>query len=308
MIDVGGKWASGNASALKQLLAGRAVHIVEGTENGLKKYEAMLPTLDQAWVDRLNLWSVARSRLKDAEDSLTGRAIVEATETIVRVDYGLLSGHPATVFGYGKIGRSIAIALRSKNLQVGVVEVNPLLQIAAHAEGFRLRSIEEVQYRGGYVFLATGSAKQEYGLDISAITHMRKDALVTFVTSVDDELKDSDRFHEPGWLTPVHNLKPKDMVEEAIAPNRGERVRESLLSKLHYLPDTPFAKVIVVNGGSPPNFLFEASCGPYIYLVFFGMLACLLRSNEGNAGKGQINTLTQADEVVIGKIWLESFY
>lgn len=310
LIDVGGKWADGDAASLKELLKDRTVHLVEGTENGYLKYEQLVTSLKgNRLLDNLRLWSVARSRLKDAEDSLTGRAIVEATETLIRVDYGLLSGHPATVFGYGKIGRSIAMALRRKNLHVGVVEVKPLLQIAAHAEGFQLRSVEEAQELGGYVFLATGSAKRGHGLDLSVIRDMKRDSLVTFVTSFDDELKNSEQFLKSDWLVPVHEQKPTELIKgELGAHNIAARVRESLLSKLHYLPGTPHAKVVVVNGGSPPNFLFEASCGPYIYLVFFGMLACLMRSSEGLAEPGEINVLSESDEDVIGKVWLKSFY
>ena len=308
IIDVGGKWADGDAACLRQLLQQHRVHVVEGTENGYKKYELLLSQLSEMESSNLRVWSVARSSLKDAEDSLTGTAIVEATETIIRVNYGLLKDHPATVFGYGKIGRSVANALREKHLTVGVVEINPLLAIRAQADGFQLHTEESAQELGGYIFLATGSAKRDSGLHLNLLEGMKRNALVSFVTSVDDELQGSDRFLEEGYLQPAYELRPSQILEGALAPSLNRfRVRENLLECLHYLPNTPHAKVVIVNRGSPPNFLFEASCGPYIFLVFSGMLACLYRSSQGIGLPGIINELGREDEQVIGNVWLRHF-
>lgn len=308
VIDVGGKLAAGDATALKGLLSSRRVHVVEGTENGYIKYESVFEGLDAVQRENLRVWSVARSRLKDAEDSLTGRAIVEATETIVRVNYGLLGDFPATVFGYGKIGRSVAQALREKHLLVGVTEINPLLKIAAQADGFELRTMEQVQQLGGYVFLATGSAKKVDGLHLSFLQGMRRNTLVSFVTSVDDELKGAESFSTPGWLKPVHTFPVTELLPSVVQGSSPKtRVRENLLGCLHYLPKTPDAKVIIVNQGSPPNFLFEASCGPYIFLVFFGMLASLHKSSQGQGEPSRINELSHKEELRIAEIWLEHF-
>jgi adenosylhomocysteinase len=309
IIDVGGKWASGDAVTLKALMTTRRVHVVEGTENGYIKYEHLLSTLNPEESQNLRVWSVARSRLKDAEDSLTGTAIVEATETIVRVNYGLLKDHPATVFGYGKIGRSVAHALRDKHLHVGVVEINPLLTILARADGFEVRTCARAQELGGYVFLATGSAKREHGLHLDLLRQFKQDTLVTFVTSVDDELKGSDEFDVPGFLRPVHEFKPSEIIASSGIQESAVRVRvrENLVECLHYIPTDADTNVVIVNRGSPPNFLFEASCGPYIFLVFFGMLACLFRSWEGAGESGLINVLSEADEDRIGGQWLARF-
>lgn len=309
IIDVGGKWAAGEGAALRELLASKNVHVVEGTENGYKKYEDLMPRLSSAQSSRLRVWSVARSRLKDAEDLLTGTAIVEATETIVRTNYGLLKDHPATVFGYGKIGRSVARALRDKHLTVGVVEIDPLLRILAQADGFEIRTHNRACALGGYVFLATGSATKPSGLHSNILERFEKDALVTFVTSFDDELKSSDEFRMPGFLTPVHEFKPSELLAGAMvqdcAPRR--RVRADLIECLHKYPKNARAQIVIVNRGSPPNFLFEASCGPYIYLVFCGMLACLYRSWEGTGEEGRINVLSRSDEDLIGEQWLVRF-
>jgi adenosylhomocysteinase len=307
IIDVGGKWAAGQATALRELLGQRDVHVVEGTENGFVKYEALLKELTQTELEKLHVWSMARSHLKDAEDSLTGKAIVEATETIVRVNYGLLGDHPATVFGYGKIGKSVAHALRDKHLAVGVVEVKPLLAIQAQADGFEIRNQSQAQAQGGYIFLATGSAKRPGGLHLDLLRGMKRDALVTFVTSVDDELKGVDEFLTEGWLRPMHDRKTSELLGATLNIQGPSRVREYLLAHLHYLPGTSHAKVIIVNEGSPPNFLFEASCGPYIFMVFFGMLACLYRSWQGRSVDGQINQLAPEDENRIADTWLTNF-
>lgn len=307
VIDVGGKFAAGGARALKDLLKSRQVHVVEGTENGYHKYDTLLSSLDPELSKNLSVWSVARSRLKDPEDSLTGTAIVEATETIVRINYGLLKDGAATVFGYGKIGRSVAYALRQKHLSVGVVELDPLLAMRAQADGFCLRTLADAQKLGGYIFLATGSAKKETGLRMSLLEGLERDSLVTFVTSFDDELRESNALKSPGFLVPLETVSASEVLHEALDSMSSPRVRQGLLRCLHVLPTAQKAKVIIVNEGSPPNFLFEASCGPYLFTVFAGMLACLARSQQGLANRGQINVLTSDDENLIARTWLSHF-
>lgn len=316
ILDVGGKFAEGNAETLLALLDKYKVVIVEDTENGHQKYQEFLRLHKDKLklIQNLSMWSVARSALKEPEDYWTGRGIVEATETIVRIAYGLLYDKQASVFGYGKIGRSIAHSLREKRLQVQVVEIRPDRQVMAQCHGFKLATEDDVLRRGGFVFFATGSRTGSAPLSSDILARFCADAVVAFATSYDDEFSDHADLRWPHSLQPIRGnllqcpgFQSNETPSEAWWPHL--RVKDALRDRIHLLDNVEKENVLVsiINGGSPPNFLFEASCGPYILLVQAAIIASLAKGFTNGFGSGSIMQLTFQDESDIWKAWLNTF-
>lgn len=176
IIDIGGYFAI-HLAAIASTTKARLLGVVEDTENGHKRYQSLksfpVPVI-----------SVARSELKNSEDFLVGQSIVYAAEKLMR-DFGsIMNGRRATVIGYGKIGRSIALHLHSKHLTTVIVEQNPVRAIEAKAHGFHVLQKFEAISRGNLVFCATGN-KCIAGDEVERLNN---GSYLISVTSADDEL------------------------------------------------------------------------------------------------------------------------
>ena len=132
LLEVGGYFAQ-CANELNKTSHKKIIGIIEDTEAGHRKYasacELPFPVI-----------SVARSQLKTAEDAVIGPSAVFSIEKALRAIDKPIEGLPATVLGYGKIGRGAALALRAKNCVVYVFDTNPVARIQALAEGHKIPS------------------------------------------------------------------------------------------------------------------------------------------------------------------------
>jgi adenosylhomocysteinase len=185
IIDTGGYFSH----VLREMHAAfgeKLLGIVEDTENGHQKYESLLSSSDGGASFPCPVMSVARSELKDPEDFLVGQAIVFSAEALLREQGTILTGKRAVVFGFGKIGRSIAQNLHSKSVRVDVIDTHPCRQVLALAQGYhtddRTRLLGDVDL----VFCATGNRSLK-SRDLASI---RRDAYVFTATSADDEIED----------------------------------------------------------------------------------------------------------------------
>lgn len=237
LLDVGGYFAPGLAAACTGF-SGQVLGVVEDTENGLRRYEAL---------DKLPcaVYSVARSPLKEAEDRLVGEGIVFSTEALLRSVGEVLTGRPACVIGYGKIGSSIAAALHARSTPVSVVERDPVRLIHALSVGHRAtRRQHDVLPEAELVFCATGSRC----LTAADMQHLHDGAYVASVTSADDELE----------LTGL----AETFTGESVAPHIMRYRHRG--GSFHLL-----------NEGNAVNFLHGSALGPSIHLVQAEMLLAL---------------------------------
>jgi adenosylhomocysteinase len=163
--------------------------IVEDTENGHQKYEIALK-------NRLSLQcnfpviSVARSSLKDPEDTLVGQAIVFSAEAIFRSSGFVFTGKQILVVGFGKIGKSIASSLKSRGLQVDVYDIDPIRLAAAFSLGFYSGQRNTLLSKADVIFCATGN--KAIGLD--DFRYIKNETFLFCATSSDDELMDCLRY------------------------------------------------------------------------------------------------------------------
>ncbi len=267
LVDVGGYFAS-ILKQLPELLSARLLGVVEVTENGHQRYAAM-PELPVPVI------SIARSPLKGPEDYLTGQSLVYSAENLMRSCHYVMNGGNAVVFGYGKIGRSVAKSLHARNINVRVVDINPSRAIEARSRGFSLLDKEQALRSSDVIFCATGNRS----LCNHDFAMVKNGAFIFSVTSSDDELGLS-RADESFDVVPV---------TEHIS-------RYQRLGQFFYL----------ANGGNAINFIHNAEVGPYIFLVQ-GEVIMAVRKLMGRGVAAGLTELGETDRTQLAECWLRHF-
>jgi len=237
LCDIGGYF-----STLAQIPNLPILGIVEDTENGQQKYEAVAGTLHYP------VASVARSPLKEHEDRLVGESIVNCTDKVLGEIGNTLRGRTAGVIGYGKVGAGIACGLKKKGIIPLVAEINPLRMANAIKNDCRpVTSYRDVLHADA-IFSATGNKVLNY----DDIKQLRGGPSITTATSWEDEFNAS-----LSWRT--------DFTHEQVAPHITKMTRE----------DKPKNYFHLINGGNPPNFLYDGTdmLTPAIYLVMAEIMA-----------------------------------
>ena len=267
IIDIGGYFAE-TIRELPTRLNSTLLGVVEVTENGHQRYE----TVDNLPVPVV---SIARSPLKGPEDYLTGQSIVYSAEALMRECHHIMNGGNAVVFGYGKIGRSIAKALHAKNINTKVVEIDPIRAIEARSRGFDLIDKEEALASSDVIFCATGNQS----LNNHDFNRIKNGAFIFSVTSSDDELE----------LSRADANFNVSAITQHIS--RYER-----LGQYFYL----------ANRGNAINFIHNAEVGPYIYLVQ-GEVIKAVNYLEQNRLANKMMPLPEGDRRELAQRWLAHF-
>jgi adenosylhomocysteinase len=177
IVDVGG-YFSYTIAELQSRIAPLIIGVVEVTENGYQRYmhteASRLPC---------PVYVVARSSIKEPENHLVGQSVVIATEFLLRKYGVMLAGKECAVFGYGKLGRSVARCLSSKSALTRVVETNPILGVQALAAGFPVIGKDQALAMSEIIFGCTGNQC----LSVFDMRSVRNGAFISSVTSPDDE-------------------------------------------------------------------------------------------------------------------------
>lgn len=156
-LDIGGYFAP-HVDQMQERLGDNFAGVVEDTENGLQRYERRgveFPFL-----------SVARSPLKDNEDTMVGQAISYSAEAILRQHSVLLNGLKVGVVGFGKIGRSIATDMDQKRGKVSIYDRDNIRLTHAISGGFDVSDREQIISESDVLCLATGNlslAGEDFG-------------------------------------------------------------------------------------------------------------------------------------------------
>jgi adenosylhomocysteinase len=130
ILEIGGYFAP-ILSGLRAALGDRFLGVVEDTEAGHRRYEAVQPL-------PCPVVSVARSPLKEGEDSLVGASCVFSVEKLLRSLLLIFDGFRNLVLGYGKVGRGLSRTLKPRGCSVAVFDIDPVRQILALAEGMTI--------------------------------------------------------------------------------------------------------------------------------------------------------------------------
>lgn len=250
IIDMGG-YFSHVALDLTKIFDKQFIGIVEDTENGHQKYDALINRRRPS--DNLApVISVARSSLKEPEDSLVGQAIVFSAEAIMRTLGLVLLGKRVGVIGFGKIGRSIAFSLLSRGSRVDVFDSNPILLASALSLGFHTSPRSEFLGSADIIFCATGNKS----LSLTDGDLFKNGLHIFCATSSDDELStclrykiDADsesvrahtcKIHLKNKHVFIHNKgNSVNFVHGAVVDNFIELVQGEIIYSIGSLHDAP---------------------------------------------------------------------
>lgn len=145
--EVGGYLANASArlAAFPNFLG-----VVEDTNNGHWLYESTGP-------HPIPVLSMAQSPLKAVEDSIIGDAVLFSIERILREEFAAIcQGLRSVVIGFGKIGRSSAVALKGREAVVSIYDINPAKDMSAKVEGFFPRPLHSLLPECDLVLGCTG--------------------------------------------------------------------------------------------------------------------------------------------------------
>jgi adenosylhomocysteinase len=248
--------------------------VVEDTENGHQKYEALLTKKDGYVAYPCPIMSVARSALKDPEDFLVGQAVVFSADALLREKGMILTGKRAVVMGYGKIGSSIANCLRTKALRVDVIDNNPVRLALALAHGFHTANKSELLGAADLIFCATGN-KSLVGDDFAVI---KKGAFVFTATSGDDEISD--------YQALLATARPSRHARVSVVGSEGR-------------------DIFLCNNGNSANFMHGGVVGPFIKLVQAELIFALSQLQSMQCR--EIRHLSEHSKRFIADLWLNKF-
>ncbi|MEG0006727.1 MAG: adenosylhomocysteinase [Aeromonas sp.] len=268
ILDIGGYFARTQA-ILCEHFGDRFIGVVEMTENGHQRYEQeplAAPVI-----------SVARSPLKQAEDIQIGLSVVYSAESLARTLRRTFNVCQATLFGYGKVGRSIARELRCRNLHLELVETDALRQVEALSHGFKLVSKQEALGRAELVICSTGNGS----LDLADLLALRPGAMLASVTSADDEF--------------AFCLSQLPWPSEEVCPHVLALTR----------PDG--STIFLLNRGEAINFVHGAVIGEYVYLVLAEIIEGVRQLARQTPEPGLFE-LPQATMNAIARHWLADFH
>jgi adenosylhomocysteinase len=269
LLDIGGYFAP-HLTSLADSFGDQFLGVVEDTENGVQKYEAVGPP-------PVPVFSVARSPLKNPEDHLVGQSIVFSTEALLRQRGDILPGRKAAVIGYGKLGRSIAQELRGKGVWTTVFDSDPTRVAEAFSHGFEIsRHLGGALQDAGLVLCATGNISLS-GRDFALL---RNGAYLGTVTSSDDELD----------LQSLRRTYREQRLDNHVT---------RFATAGHYF--------FMLNKGNAVNFIHGAVVGSFIYLVqgeIIEAMAQLATRADLPAGIQEIDSDARRR---IASIWLDHF-
>lgn len=273
VLDIGGYFASSIDDIAAQSSA-KILGVMEGTENGVQKYERAS--------HRVPIVTVARSPLKLPEDYLVASSVVFSIEAVLREGAEILQTRSAAVIGYGRVGSSVAEILRGRGISTVVYDNNPIKLAEAAARGFRAcRRLDDALAFSSLVVCATGNRS----LDLAGFAMLRDGAVVASVTSADDEINLPALV--PGYVA--------TRLSEGMTQYQENRSGD--LGRRFYL----------IANGNAANFLHGAVIGPAMQLIEGEKLAAVRELIQGGVRPGRIGELSEQTRVEVARIWNDHF-
>jgi adenosylhomocysteinase len=267
LIDIGGYFSSfaDNDSSVRSAAVFGAV---EDTENGHRRY-ADIRALS------LPVFSVARSSLKISEDLMVGSSVLFSLERILREESEIFQPQVCLVLGFGKVGKGVAIALRSRNARVLVYDSDPIRRIEALGWGFSIPERAQALCSANIIIGATGCES---------------------VTADDlDLLKD-------GTILVSASSKDVEFPLEKLRKN----YRITHTTKAFEKFDLSGKNISVLYGGYPINFRDHGVVGPFLALSQAEIMLCIIRLLSGEVSAG-LHEIEETDRTRLANEWLRHF-
>lgn len=270
LLDIGG-YFSNVVGKISEQAGERFLGIVEDTENGHQRYKQLAEQNGLA----VPVFSVARSPLKDNEDFLVGQSIVFSADFVLRNVGHLIQYLQCAVFGYGKIGSSIAHHLLLRGMKPWVFDTNPIKRARAVTDLCKAPLRTQIVKHADVIFSATGS----HALNIHDLRSLKSGCFVISVTSSDDEMD----------LSFLAGEYTADKVTNHVT-------KYSSFTNYFYL----------VNEGNAVNFIHDAVLGDAIHMVRGEILLAARALHEKKVSPG-LHELSESDRKMVVSKWLNVF-
>ncbi len=150
IVEIGGYFSS-IISEIQSELHGNLIGIVEDTEAGHRKYERINEQLP------CPVLSVARSRLKDAENFLVGESCLKAANSLLNSLAFKCDIKNALVLGYGKIGQGVCQLLKDQQLDVFTYDIDPSKRLLALSRNLKIPDKKHALSNADALFGASGA-------------------------------------------------------------------------------------------------------------------------------------------------------
>jgi len=205
---------------------------------------------------------MARSPLKDIEDTIIGDAALLSLERILRDEFSAITqGSLAGVIGFGKIGNSTAFSLKGREAVVSTYDINPSKNILAQVLGFNSRPLHQLLAQSQLIVGCTGQTS----IRLADLPHIRNGAILASASSkrVEFAVDDFSRACEVTRLS--------DLVKQFKRRDNGS---------MFYL----------LNDGRPINFRDHSVLGTVLDLIYSELFVCMREVAEGRVPPGLADT------------------
>lgn len=284
LVDIGG-YFSESATEIASTYSGNIIGIIEGTENGVQKYEGSSSMKGAA--NAPPVITTGRSPLKLPEDYLVASGIVFSTEAVLRQEvHEPIETRQACVIGFGRVGSSIAHILRGRGITTDIFDTDPIKLAEAAARGFVAhRTLSDAIKNKSLVMCATG----DKSLGAHDFQSLKNGCCVASVTSSDDEFD----------LSEIH--------ESFVTSNSTDNLT------IYNSKDSSDPKSFwMIANGNAANFIHGAVIGPAMQLIEGEKLAAVkslidgsfVRLQGSSAGLYEVN---QADRTLVAEAWNKYF-
>ncbi|MDX0527552.1 hypothetical protein GOC94_10095 [Sinorhizobium medicae] len=270
IMEIGGYFAPA-LNAIHATFADRVVGFVEDTQNGHVRYEAARPL-------PYPVISVARSTLKEGEDTLVGPACYFSADKLMRQLGVLLTPRRTLVVGYGKVGRGTAHALSKNYCPTTVCDINPIRNCVAQGDGMLIPNREDALRNADVVFGCTG---------------------VTSIAGADFDLLNDECF--------LISCSSKNIEFDLATLNGPSFNMTNLIPNADlYVSKTSGKKIYLLGRGTPINFIDGAVFGPALSLV---QAELILASHAIHAEPvtGDLSEIAVEPRKTIAALWQRDF-
>ncbi len=126
--------------------------VLEQTTCGIYKYKSNFINKNKM---NFSVVDINGSVTKSKFDNIYGsrESLLEGIQRSLNIQ---IAGENVTVFGYGEVGKGCVQVLRGLGAHVSVVEIDPIMAMQAHMEGYQIITKEEAVVQSKLIVTATG--------------------------------------------------------------------------------------------------------------------------------------------------------
>jgi adenosylhomocysteinase len=172
--------------------------ILEQTTSGMNKYYSLFIPQDNLYFTVIDInGSVTKSKFDNIYGSR--ESLLEGIQRSLNIQ---IAGEETVVFGFGEVGKGCAQVMRGLGAHVSVVEIDPIMAMQAHMDGYTVLSKDEALSKSKIIITATSCIKTIAEKDMEKI---RDGALLMNMSEHNMEI-DTEYFKETSKFLEVIEL------------------------------------------------------------------------------------------------------